>query len=253
MVSDTNQIGDRSSSDTNVLFRLAKLYNLGMAKKDQPSALAMRLTAARKVAGELSQTALAKKMGLTRSAVSQWESDTTSPTSDNLRQIAVICDVDYDWLATGRGVARPEHDLRSEDVAAALPEPPRPRNVPVKGYVGAGSEAHYYKLADDDEYEEVDPPPNGTDRTVAVEIRGKSMGPALEGWLVFYDDVRSPITDDMFNRLCVVGLADDRILIKIVKRERTGSITLLSNGHDDPIPDAQIEWAALVTDLRRRG
>lgn len=55
MVSDTNQIGDRSSSDTNVLFRLAKLYNLGMAKKDQPSALAMRLTAARKVAGELSQ------------------------------------------------------------------------------------------------------------------------------------------------------------------------------------------------------
>ena len=51
----------------------------------------------------LSQTDLGKAFGLTRSAVSQWESEGTEPTSSNLRAIAMRWGVDYDWLATGRG------------------------------------------------------------------------------------------------------------------------------------------------------
>lgn len=142
-------------------------------------------------------------------------------------------------------------DIRSEDVAAELPEPPQTPKIKIVGYVGAGSRAHHYAVAEG-EYQEIDRGPGDTNQTVAVEIRGKSMGPALEGWLVLYDNVRAPITDDMFGQLCVVGLTDDRILVKVVKRERNGSFSLLSNGPDEPIPDAKIEWAALVTDMRRR-
>lgn len=53
--------------------------------------------------GDLSQTGLAKALGITRSSVSQWEGGGTEPSSENLRNIAVHCGVDYDWLATGRG------------------------------------------------------------------------------------------------------------------------------------------------------
>lgn len=73
-----------------------------MKKRRNKTGLGDRIAAARKHAG-LSQTELGKAFGLTRSAVSQWESENTEPTSANLRAIAMRCGVDYDWLATRRG------------------------------------------------------------------------------------------------------------------------------------------------------
>lgn len=142
-------------------------------------------------------------------------------------------------------------DVRSEDVASSLPSPPQHPKVKVKGYVGAGAAAHFYALSDED-FEEVDAPVNATDQTVAVEIKGTSLGPLMNSWLVFYDDIRSPVTSDLIGRVCVVGLADDRILVKQIKRERNGTFTLISNTNEDPIRNAQIEWAARVTDMRPR-
>jgi len=142
-------------------------------------------------------------------------------------------------------------DVRSEDVAAALPAPPQGRVVKIRGYVGAGSEAHFYALADED-YEEVPAPAGACDQTVAVEIRGKSMGPLLSSWLVFYDDVRSPVTPDLIGQLCVVGLADDRILVKEIRQNGRGGFRLLSNTNEPPVDDVKIEWAAKVTDMRPR-
>jgi phage repressor protein C with HTH and peptisase S24 domain len=141
-------------------------------------------------------------------------------------------------------------DMRSEDVAegmaAAAPVP----MVKVKGYVGASGEAVYYRLADD-ELEEVPAPDGASDQTVACEVRGKSLGPVLESWLVFYDDVRSPITPDMLGCLCVVGLADDRILVKRLER-KSGKLVLVSNNGDPDIIDAVVEWGAKVTSMRPR-
>lgn len=73
-----------------------------MKKSRNKTGLGDRIAASRKHAG-LSQTELGKAFGLTRSAVSQWESENTEPTPANLRAIAVRCGVDYDWLATRRG------------------------------------------------------------------------------------------------------------------------------------------------------
>lgn len=155
------------------------------------------------------------------------------------------------WLMTGEGpeVAEPDHI----DSSAILPEEPRAarRTVRVVGYVGAGSEAHFYALSQED-FDEVEAPVGARDPTVAVEIKGKSFGPLMDSWLVFYDDVRSPFSDDLLNQTCVVGLSDDRILLKEVRRERDGSYTLHSNSHEPPITNVTIEWAAKVTALRPR-
>ncbi|MDB5937572.1 MAG: putative phage repressor [Massilia sp.] len=141
-------------------------------------------------------------------------------------------------------------DVRSEDVASALAEPPRVPMVKVRGYVGASGEAVYYRLADD-ELEEVPAPDGASDRTVACEVRGKSLGPVLESWLVFYDDIRSPVSPDMLGSLCVVGLADDRLLVKRLER-KNGDLVLVSNNGDPDITDAVVEWAAKVTSMRPR-
>lgn len=140
-------------------------------------------------------------------------------------------------------------DFRSEDVADSMRTPPL-RTVKLKGYVGASGEAFYYRLADED-LEEVPAPENANDETVAVEVRGKSLGPALESWLVYYDDVRSPITEDLYNQLCVVGLADDRLLVKRLER-RGGRLILVSNNGEPDIENAEIEWAAKVTSMKPR-
>jgi hypothetical protein len=120
--------------------------------------------------------------------------------------------------------------------------------VRVVGYVGAGAQAYF----DDpgDLTDEVPAPEGSTDETVAVEVRGDSLGPLFDRWLVFYDDVHRPVTPDQINRLCVVGLRDGRILVKQIKRSagRKGLYHLISN-EGPPILDVEIEWAAKVLNM----
>lgn len=72
---------------------------------------------------KLTQRALGDKLGVTREAVSQWESGDSAPSSERLRNLAVICQVNYDWLATGRG---------DEDAGQVVP------GLPLRGTVSAG-------------------------------------------------------------------------------------------------------------------
>jgi hypothetical protein len=156
------------------------------------------------------------------------------------------------WLLKEEGpefIHEPAH-IESSDILRD--DDDAKKTVRIAGYVGASGEAVYYRFSDD-QFEYVEPPPGATDQTVAVEVRGGSLGDAFKSWLVFYRDIRSPVTEDLYNQLCVVGLADDRILVKIIKRERDGSLTLLSNANvEKPIENAEIEWASKVTDMRPR-
>lgn len=172
--------------------------------------------------------------------------DRNGVSTATLRALAQVLKTTPSWLMEGT-----EADVRSEDVAAGLDKPPGP-TVKVKGYVGAGAVAHFYRLSDED-YEEVSAPEGASDQTVAVEIKGKSFGPLMNTWLVFYDDVRSPVTPDLLGHVCVIGLADDRILIKEIQKNRRGGFDLISNDSvEPPIKDVEIEWAAKVTSMRPR-
>ncbi|MCW5697184.1 MAG: XRE family transcriptional regulator [Bauldia sp.] len=125
------------------------------------------------------------------------------------------------------------------------------RRVPLMGYVGAGSEAHYYMTAQGP-LEMVDAPEGATDSTVALEIRGESLGELFDGWLVYYDDVRSPVTEDLLGQLCVVGLADDRVLIKKLRQSATPGLYHLISQTEGPITDVAVLWAARVKHLAAR-
>lgn len=130
---------------------------------------------------------------------------------------------------------------------------PARRAVPLVGYVGAGSEAHHYAAADE-WIGEVDAPEDVTDKTVAVEIRGTSLGPAFDRWLIFYDDVHPEITASHHGQLCVVGLPNDKVLVKVVRPAATpGRYHLISNTGEDMLFDQEVLWAAKVKGMKPRG
>lgn len=122
-----------------------------------------------------------------------------------------------------------------------------PRVVPVVGYVGAGAEA-FFDLGQGP-FDEVEAPEGATDDTVAVEIRGTSLGELFDRWLIFYDQRREPVTSDLVGKLCVIGLDDQRVLVKKLKRgQRRGKYDLISNT-EPPIYDATVVWAARVKQM----
>jgi hypothetical protein len=85
--------------------------------------------------------------------------------------------------------------------------------------------------------------------SVAVDIRGDSLGPGFNGWRAFYADRREPFEESWLGRLCVVGTADDRVLIKWVRRGQLG-FNLIS-GTGDIEEDVTLMWAAPVEDLKQ--
>lgn len=138
-----------------------------------------------------------------------------------------------EWLLYGRGKAT---------VAPAVTR----RAVQLVGYVGAGAETHFVAPG---ELGEIEAPEGSSDLTVAVEIRGESLGTFFDRWVVFYDDVRRPVTSDLINRLCVVGLEDGRVLIKKIQKSRYKGLFHLISQSEAPIMDVAIEWAAKVKNM----
>jgi transcriptional regulator with XRE-family HTH domain len=119
-------------------------------------------------------------------------------------------------------------------------------SVPLVGHVGAGAEAHFYAQGQGP-FDEVQAVEGSNDQTVAVEVRGDSLGTLFDRALVYYDDVRRPVTPDLIGKLCVVGLPDGRVLVKKVARSKSGpDLYHLAGQYGDPILDTPIEWAARV-------
>ena len=137
-------------------------------------------------------------------------------------------------------------------------EPPRPLGgggkpitpkAPLVGYVGAGAVAHFYAEGQGP-FDDVDAPIGAKPTTVAVQIRGHSLGALFDNWLVFYDDIRDPPDESLVGRMCVCGLTDGRVLIKALKKSpQTGLWNLLSNT-EPPIYDVGLDWAAAVREMR---
>ncbi|WP_447940647.1 helix-turn-helix domain-containing protein [Pseudoxanthomonas mexicana] len=78
--------------------------------------LPLRIRRARAVA-RITQSELARRLDVKRSAVSQWESaHGTTPNVAHLIRIAVETGVAFEWLATGRGPVRLDHEQSDEVV-----------------------------------------------------------------------------------------------------------------------------------------
>lgn len=195
--------------------------------------LAKRLAAARE-AKHLSQSDLARLVGLKPQAIQAIEAGKVEKPR-NILAIAKAVGVEPGALLTG-------------DENYSLPR----EVVPLVGYVRAGATAAFYAPATDP-LDWVDPIPGMTKDTVAVQIQGDSLGSIFDTWLVYYDEVRSPVTPDLIGKLCVVGLMDDRVVVKKIKKSKTpGLYNLLSNTGQEDIEDVEIIWAAKVKQMGPR-
>lgn len=127
-----------------------------------------------------------------------------------------------------------------------------PLTAPLVGYVGAGSQAYFFN-EDNQPIDDVELPPGGSSTTVAVQVRGSSMaGIADDGWLIYYDNIHTPPTDECLNRLCVVQLMDGRVLVKRLMRGREDGLFDLWSTNEPPIQSVQVLWAAKVTWIKPR-
>lgn len=81
-------------------------------------AMALRIRRCRTLV-RLTQSGLARRVGVHRSAVTQWERDGgTHPCIEHLAAISVATNVPFEWLATGRG--DPTRNPETEVPAIAL-------------------------------------------------------------------------------------------------------------------------------------
>lgn len=193
---------------------------------------------------DLSAAAASKAAGLSASAIynlkrgAAGKIPTKGGNAATFAALAPVLRTTAGWLMTGEGSEvvddfGPTHAHNDQKM------------IPVKGYVGAGARGHYYAVAQGD-LDEIPAPPGSTDTTVALEIRGESLGSFFDRWLVVYDEVRSPVTPDLLGKLCIVGLADDQVVIKKLTRGRNGLYNLLSQTGEEDLRDAVVIWAAKV-------
>lgn len=209
-----------------------------MARKVPPPKHPTGLYHARTYRG-MSQDELAERSGTTKGQISKLEKGDRKFTREWAEQfvgaLGIPAETMLFWDKRAASAAGPPDDDAENG-----------RTVPVVGYVQAGAQAQYRPLHDSI-IDRVDPPHNATDKTVAFEIRGDSLGELFDQWLVFFDDVRSPVTPDLVGRLCVVGLEDGRVMIKKLTRGRKGMYTLVSDrDRQDPIENVAVQWAARV-------
>lgn len=202
-----------------------------MSQRARTVELGRRIARARTSRG-MSQAALARAVNQSQSAISFWEKGEREPTRDMVARIASELQVSLEEL-------EPASSGDASDTVAVV------------GFVSAGAAVDLYAEGQGP-FDTVPAPRFRTDTTVAVAVRGVSLGPAFDESILFYDDVRSPVTDDLIGRLCVVGLTDGRVLVKVLKRGEDGRFHLLSNTAEEPLWNEEIIWAARVTEVRPR-
>lgn len=129
-------------------------------------------------------------------------------------------------------------------IAEYLEMPPPARQIQLVGKVGAGGTIGFNREFGDGET--IEGPWDASPQSVAVEIAGESLG-AFDGWIAIYARRYDPFHDALYNKLCVVGTADGRTLIKWIRRSETG--VALASGTGAIEDGVILEWAAPVTHM----
>lgn len=188
---------------------------------------------ARREEMEISQAELARRVGVAQQAIGQVE-------RGQIKQPKFI-------IALVRELGLSIEQVTGERVARTPLS-----TVPVVGIVNAGG-SNVMRSGMDGGLGEVSAPEGSSSNTVAVEVRGNSMGGRLEdGDLVFYDDRREPVTSDLIGRLCVCETAEGDVMVKkLAAGSRPGLYHLLSY-NAEPLFDQRLVWAAKITNIRPR-
>jgi transcriptional regulator with XRE-family HTH domain len=169
----------------------------------------------------LTQEALAERVGVQRLAISRWE------TGDRgfgraARKLAAALQTDPQWLEYGGAGG--------------------PATLPVVGYVGAGSEV--YPFNDGETFDEIEAPFGAPPDARVLISKGDSMMPEIgDGDYIVYREITQRV-DDLLGKRCVVRLDDGRVLVKRLRRGTTYGTYTLDSTNAAPIEDVVIVRAA---------
>lgn len=138
--------------------------------------------------------------------------------------------------------------LNVSPVRLAFPdEDTKVKMLPIVGRVGASTDGMVLQASDHGPFGEAIAPVGASGNEVAVEVAGPSMGNyAPDGSLILYRDRHDPPQDDMIGEVCIVGLPDDRVLVKRLQRGSKRGLFNLESMVGDTLKDQRVAWAAVV-------
>lgn len=150
------------------------------------------------------------------------------------------------WLHGGK-IEVENRDRIDAEASRVLRSPQRRRSsifVSVVGFAGAGDDGINFSDGQGP-FGQARAPLGAGDKTVAVQIRGTSLGPLFDGWVAFYNSRQDPPQKSLDGKICVVGVAGGRVLVKKLAIGDSGRWHLISNTQP-PIFNAELEWAAEI-------
>lgn len=177
-----------------------------------------------------SQHEFADLIGVSQPQVSRWEREEDTPTEPFMERIAREAGMSVQEFLYGSVIA---------DTT---------QGVPLVSYVGAGEQVF---PVDSGGYETVNAPAGVAFSAGlrAMRVKGDSMRPLRDGWLVYYQQPGYPgVSDDCFAGPCVLETADGAVFIKeLVRGTKPGHFHLVSwNQATAIMQDVALAWATPV-------
>lgn len=216
-----------------------KPHFVAMVERTRATEVGYRIRRAREARG-LSQGGLGGLINQSQSAVSAWEKGEREPGRDVVDRIARA-------LAT---------DVRALEFDSLAGDAGLEQLVPVVGRVGADPEGRIIRTAAQAANDSAPLPVGATSKCVAVEVDGHSMGTVIEdGSLIFYENLETPPSDDLFGEKVVVQLAGDSeaddpdVLVKILRRGSKPGLYDLESINGPTLRDVRVRWAAEIIQI----
>lgn len=134
--------------------------------------------------------------------------------------------------------------------------PPKPMQVWVKGYIGAGNEVRLFEAMGENEgFYLVDRPPGSrSDRKLfAMEVRGASMPPFRDGDVLYIEERDLYEADQLIGLRCMVETADNGIMFKELRRGyEPGTFNLISWDGSPPKENVRLARAMPIVSVAFR-
>ena len=199
---------------------------------------AARLKTARVQQGFPTAAAAAAAFGWNRNTYASNENGNAPFSYRRAHVYAAAFGVDPTWLYTGQGERG--QAAYAASLATIL--------VPVIGRVGANPDGVVLLATGQSGGDLVPVPPGGTDKAVALLVKGQSMqGLVDNGGLIYFEDQCTPPTSDMLGHVVVVETNTEEVLVKrLLRGSRAGRFDLESVSGPTR-RDCKLRWAAHIT------
>lgn len=191
-----------------------------------------RLKFVRVKAGYGTAKAAAEAIGVPLFTYRQHENGLRKISRDAAVRYSRFFKVTVDWLLTSRNSGGPIVE------------------IPIVAYIGAGAEVYPMETHPKGQGLDMVPPPPGVTDCVAAIIRGDSMFPLKDGWLVFWRKDCDGVPEECVGALCVVQVENGPMLIKDLRVGTRKGLFTLTSWNAPPRENVAVSWAAKIIDIR---